>query len=469
MIVLSYVDYGMNLGLKRFIFRAGSGIPEEYSKDTNFTVENKRSEVDIDDIVNKLIAYGYVEIFSLHKSDFHAHVLRKGDVVLDFDQSSEEIDPDDKIRRLIYMPNGVTYTSWIDSSSLLFASDIRKVIAGVLNQPNCSNDGKIPAYPSAIVPAQFKEREDIISSGSSFPVDLHVHSINSDGLESMRSTIRKAAKSGIHALAFAEHNFTSPEWEIRRHEAATLGIEMPFPAIEISTVFSEESKAERKFHVLAYGTKLSDPEFQEWVNLPLNLRNNHLQKQVESLRKSGMDIPTFVEMLKGIQPDGRFLHPYKIQMTRTTIAQYVAESLKITPEEAKRKFLPPLDSDVSYSSTLDTIEVIRKVKDLGGIVGLAHPGWDRPINGFTKDWNRVLEIIYFLRRHGMDGVESMSSNHSPDQNRTLLQFGREIGLMVIGGSDYHGKPAQGRVLGQFGLTIREFEAIKNILAKTNNL
>jgi len=110
--ILHYIDFGETNGFNKFIFRAGTQIPPEYAAQGSFAGYNAKSIVDIDVIVNELLSkHGYKEAFSLHKSDSHVHVLRKGRTILDFDQSTEETDKDSKIRRIIFMPNGVALTS----------------------------------------------------------------------------------------------------------------------------------------------------------------------------------------------------------------------------------------------------------------------------------------------------------------------------------------------------------------------
>jgi hypothetical protein len=64
----------------------------------------------------------------LHKSDIHVHSFIKDNVCVDFEQVSEELDPDGKIRRVIYFPNDIAYKSWIDPMDILFEEDKEKLI-----------------------------------------------------------------------------------------------------------------------------------------------------------------------------------------------------------------------------------------------------------------------------------------------------------------------------------------------------
>jgi molybdenum cofactor biosynthesis enzyme MoaA len=128
--VLQYVAWGGALGFRSFIFRATAGIPDAYAKATPHAHYNAGTHTGIDELTEALERRpGWCQVFAEHKSDSHVHVLRHaqlGQVVLD--ESSEEPDPDDKVRRLTMMPNGVLYTSWIDARSNVFADDEERTL-----------------------------------------------------------------------------------------------------------------------------------------------------------------------------------------------------------------------------------------------------------------------------------------------------------------------------------------------------
>jgi molybdenum cofactor biosynthesis enzyme MoaA len=123
--ILAYVAWGRRLGFRKFIFRSPSGIPDMYAKPTEYSRYNAETHISIDPITEALGAKRrWVETFSQHKTDSHVHTYRVEDEVLvDIDESSEEADPDAKIRRLNVMPTGIVYTSWIDPYSYLFDDD----------------------------------------------------------------------------------------------------------------------------------------------------------------------------------------------------------------------------------------------------------------------------------------------------------------------------------------------------------
>ncbi|WP_250404508.1 radical SAM protein [Streptomyces cellostaticus] len=127
--ILEYIEWGVSLGIKKFIFRSCSQIPEPFQKGTAYSDYNEAEYIPIEPLVREFgMLDGVQETYTQHKSDSHVHVFQLGDdVTVDIDESSEEEDPDSKIRRINVMPDGVAYTSWIDPRSHLFADDATRV------------------------------------------------------------------------------------------------------------------------------------------------------------------------------------------------------------------------------------------------------------------------------------------------------------------------------------------------------
>lgn len=122
--MLDYMAWGRSLGFRKFIFRTCSEIPQEFRKPTAFSQFNADNYLSVDDIAVELERLGtFQRTFRQRKSDSKVDVYRWGDVTFDVDESSEEVDPDRKIRRINVMPDGVAYTSWIDPLAVLFAED----------------------------------------------------------------------------------------------------------------------------------------------------------------------------------------------------------------------------------------------------------------------------------------------------------------------------------------------------------
>jgi hypothetical protein len=121
-----YLAWGSSLGVTKFIFRTCSPIPTEYSQQSGFSTFNKENWINIRPIIEEFLTRTeWTRIFSQEKTDSFLHVFRsERGTIIDLDESSEEIDPDPKVRRLILMPDGHTYTSWLDNRARLFENPL---------------------------------------------------------------------------------------------------------------------------------------------------------------------------------------------------------------------------------------------------------------------------------------------------------------------------------------------------------
>lgn len=123
--ILRYIEWGRTLGYRKFIFRSCSAIPEEFEKPTAFSSFNTVNYLPIEPICQQLDQLPFLRrTYRQRKSDSKVDVYQWDDMTIDIDESSEEEDPDRKIRRLNVMPNGIVYTSWIDPLSVLFGEDL---------------------------------------------------------------------------------------------------------------------------------------------------------------------------------------------------------------------------------------------------------------------------------------------------------------------------------------------------------
>jgi len=122
--IFEYIDWGYELGFRKFIFRTCSEIPTEYQKPTPYSAYNDDNRLTADAIAEQLDRrHDVIRTYRQRKSDSKVDVYQWRDVSFDVDESAEEVDPDAKIRRLNVMSNGAVHTSWIDPMSVLFEDD----------------------------------------------------------------------------------------------------------------------------------------------------------------------------------------------------------------------------------------------------------------------------------------------------------------------------------------------------------
>jgi predicted metal-dependent phosphoesterase TrpH len=86
---------------------------------------------------------------------------------------------------------------------------------------------------------------------------------------------------------------------------------------------------------------------------------------------------------------------------------------------------------------LTPLEAIQMIAAAGGVPVIAHPVHSGPA---------VVARIPEFRGYGLRGVEVYYPHHSPETIEMLLELCREYGLLVTGGSDFHGSGVEGGTL-----------------------
>lgn len=247
-------------------------------------------------------------------------------------------------------------------------------------------------------------------------IDLHLHTTHSDGSQSPTEVVRLAHEAGVSALAITDHDITTglPEAIAAGQE---LGIEI-IPGIEISSRHGES-----ELHVLGYFLKWEDAQLNQRLMTLRESRHRRNPKIIELLQAAGIDI-TYDEVraVAGSDSVGR-PHIARVLMDKKVVT---------TAKEAFDRFLAEGKSAYVPRDLPAPVDAIRWIKDAGGLAVLAHPTWVRTTEGTLTDLARQ------LKEQGLDGVEVHYSTHTPRQTRTYLSLAKQLGLLVTGGSDFHG-------------------------------
>ena len=100
-------------------------------------------------------------------------------------------------------------------------------------------------------------------------------------------------------------------------------------------------------------------------------------------------------------------------------------------------------------------EIIEAIHEAGGIAVLAHPG-------FYDNFELFEELI----PQGLDGVEVWHPENTPEQQEMLIKTARKHGLVMTGGSDFHGAfNAYPIKLGEYGPDEEAVAALLSYKAK----
>jgi len=244
-------------------------------------------------------------------------------------------------------------------------------------------------------------------------IDLHMHTTASDGRCTPEDLVERCWTKGIRTMAVTDHD-TMAGVEPTQRAAAARGMTC-LPGIEITSVHGGKD-----VHMLAYFLPPDTPGLQPMLVAQRQQRVNRALEIASRLEKLGapVDADAMVEAAAG---SGKSL-------ARPQIAQaLIAAGHVATVAEAFDRYLGE-DSPAYVPHTgVSPAEVVTLVVSGGGIPSLAHPGY-RP-----KD-----DIIPGLVEAGLVGVEVYHSSHDEAATAHYLAIAKQHGLLVTGGSDFHG-------------------------------
>jgi predicted metal-dependent phosphoesterase TrpH len=249
-------------------------------------------------------------------------------------------------------------------------------------------------------------------------IDLHVHSSFSDGVLTPAELVERAAAEGLNAIAIADHDSVAGVSE-GIAAGAKRGVEV-IPAIELSVEF----KAYKDVHLLGYGINWGDREFLQQLHQLRERRENRshdiLAAVNERFEDEGRAVIEFEEV--GRHARGAIGRPH---IARAMIGRGYVDSV----EEAFRRYLVPCNVPKRYWPMDDALATIRR---LGGAAVLAHP------TSVSTLRTELRGIITELAGLGLDGVEVFNNMAQPEEMAVLQRIAGDLGLVVTGGSDFHG-------------------------------
>jgi predicted metal-dependent phosphoesterase TrpH len=271
-------------------------------------------------------------------------------------------------------------------------------------------------------------------------VDLHLHTTASDGRCSPRELVERAAAAGVRVMAVTDHDTIAGLVEARA-AAAEPGVEV-VAGIEITAV--EEA---RDIHILGYFVDSADAQLATFLAHQREQRIARVKAVGDRLAQLGMPINVGPLVQQAHADGGRSIG--RPQIARAMIeAGYVRDS-----REAFDRWLAtgrPAFVPRGGAPPEDVIAVLHAAR---GVASLAHPGQ-----------TGVDTRIAAYRMAGLDALEAYHPDHdgqTTDRYRTLAA---RLGMLVTGGSDFHGDPSHGWEPGRVSLPADAWQRFRDAAA-----
>ena len=245
-------------------------------------------------------------------------------------------------------------------------------------------------------------------------IDLHSHTNESDGSLAPSKLVEDAVRAGVTVLAITDHD-TLAGYDLALPAAQADGLHLVC-GIELSTKLRGRSA-----HLLGYFPDAGRlEEFREWVRLQQQSRRDRNIRLAARLRELGFDITLEEAEARGRGMTGR-PHFAAIMLEKGYVRNY-RQAFDDYLDESARAYV--------YRQEPTFAEGVAAVRKAGGIASLAHP---------TRVHGDVAKIMPELCAAGLNAIEAYHSDHSEAETANFLELARRHGLLVTGGSDFHGE------------------------------
>ena len=243
-------------------------------------------------------------------------------------------------------------------------------------------------------------------------IDLHTHSLCSDGAQTPADVVRTAADAGLSAIALSDHDcITGVQEAIETGKA--LGIEV-IPAVELS------AQSDTELHILGYFIDIHNKKLQDAMAYALQVRDERQEETCRKLNEQGFAI-TMDELREEAHGNPVLCRAHFAQIM---VRKGYAESVK----DAFNRYLSVGCYAYSNRQALTATEAVSLIREAGGIAVAAH------LHLIKKPDDELREYLKSLIPYGLDGIEGYYTDYTPEMQERYQAMAKELGLVISGGT-----------------------------------
>ena len=247
--------------------------------------------------------------------------------------------------------------------------------------------------------------------------------------------VERVRAAAISVMSVTDHDTVAALGDVRR-AADPLGITL-VDGIEVTAVHEG-----RDVHVLGYFLDPGDASFGVFLHEQRLRRIERIREIGARLGRLGVPVDVDGLIARVAQNPGA-------SVGRPLVARALVKAGHVaTLREAFDRFLASGQPAFVPRTGKAPADVVELIHSAGGLASMAHPGV-----------TRQPAVMAALVGAGLDAIELYHPDHTPEMTRDLRQFAVEHGLLVTGGSDFHGDDSRGRPLGRSTLPTVEFERL----------
>ncbi|MGC9156355.1 MAG: PHP domain-containing protein [Ferrimicrobium sp.] len=248
--------------------------------------------------------------------------------------------------------------------------------------------------------------------------DLHLHSDASDG--SMPPDQLAASLGHVHLAILTDHDTLAGSAAF----AKVIDSELPPPdGVELSLRWDGGT-----FHLLVYGYALAQTELAARIDALAIARRNRNLELLDRANQHGLAITEEEVLAAAGTTDFEAKSVGRPHFARVLVDHGYAESI----QDAFDRYLAKGRPLYSPKTLFGFDEIGPLCADLGLVPVVAHP------LSLGLSLASLVTTLVGFRRLGLVGLECLYAGYTPDQRAELTQIAQDVGLLVTGGSDYHG-------------------------------
>lgn len=256
-------------------------------------------------------------------------------------------------------------------------------------------------------------------------IDLHCHTLHSDGTDAPERLALLADEAKLTALCLTDHD--------------TLGGIPDFlsqqPKVKVRLLVGTELSCRflgRSLHVLGLLVDPADAQFQGRLADLRGRREDRNRRMAVRLTDLGFPLT-----LEEVQAEAETPLLSRVHFARALAAKGHVRR----PQEAFERLIGDDGPGFVPREELSPAEAARWIREAGGVPVVAHPG---RFAGGSFRWD---EAMRDLQREGLEGLEGYYGEYRAAEQRYFVELGKRLGMIVTGGSDYHGANKPGIRLG----------------------
>ncbi|MBQ8192552.1 MAG: PHP domain-containing protein [Bacilli bacterium] len=249
-------------------------------------------------------------------------------------------------------------------------------------------------------------------------VDLHLHSVYSDGADTPAKIVELAKDKGLWTIALTDHDNIEGSKEIVKLNDDKINI---YSGVELTAKVPKG-----RMHILGYNMDLENKKLNQTLKEMRDASIYNILLYIDILKRDFNVVLPQEEIDLMLQKKGNIGRP---QLALLLIKLGYCKNV----EETFQKYLIyAYDQVRSVKKGLTKEEAISLIIEAGGTASLAHP------SSLKMEYEELKKEIAYLKSLGLSSIEVIHPNNDDREREMYKEIAKKYELLISGGTDYHG-------------------------------